>query len=61
MRFVSDCTSPLKALFSNPIRALTRAACGLHHAAQEDGQFFAPNCSQCPANMNLLRSLPMCD
>jgi aspartyl/asparaginyl beta-hydroxylase (cupin superfamily) len=29
--------------------------------AQEDGEFFAPNCSQCPATMALLRSLPLCD
>ena len=52
----SDCTLPLKALFSNPIAsALTR------DTAQEDGEFFAPNCSQCPATMALLRSLPLCD
>jgi hypothetical protein len=48
-----------KALFSNPIAsALTRA---LRDTAQEDGEFFAPNCSQCPSTMALLRSLPLCD
>jgi hypothetical protein len=55
----SDCTQPLKTLFSTPIAsALTRA---LRDTAQEDGEFFAPNCSQCPATMVLLRSLPLCD